>query len=76
MSWVDDTLKKWSDGTIKEKLKEMIRGLVHMHLSQGFDWEETTHLILSETSQLGITWVVLIQKWIKEIHDEEQEVVH
>jgi len=60
----------------KESLKETIRKMLHTHLDQGFEWDEAEHLVMSQTAELGVTWLVLIRKWIREIRDEEREVTH
>ena len=77
MSWIDDILDKEDGRSQKEKMKEATRKMVHIYLAQGFDWTEIEHLIMANMSTMvNIGWLLIIQKWIREIHDEEQEVIH
>ena len=77
MSWIDDVLDKGNEQSQKEKMKEATRKMVHIYLAQGFDWTETEHLIMANMSTvMNIGWLLIIQKWIREIKDEEREVLH
>ena len=77
MSWIDDVLDKGNEQSQKEKMKEATRKMVHIYLAQGFDWTETEYLIMANMSTVvNIGWLLIIQKWIREIKDEEREVLH
>lgn len=77
MSWIDDVLGGTDDKSQKEKMKEATRKMVHIYLAQGFDWTEVEHLIMANMSTVvNIGWLLIIQKWIREIRDEEREVLH